>query len=85
MSDTSPNPAIGNGTRQQPGNAVCRHWWKERLPGPTFVCLECWATVKPIPCKQCHGNGKGPFKGGDLMVPCFDCNRTGVARWEVVK
>ena len=72
------NPATGNGTRQQPGNAVCRHEPPEPVVATRSVCKHCGSAIEAKPCVACDGMG----------VPwcqtsrCCVCRGTGIDRWE---
>lgn len=81
MSNQDPNPATGNGTRQQPSNADCRHDPQHLVVEFAHVCKHCGVTITARDCDACDGTGvQGPSEDW-----CVVCNGLGIDRWEVVK
>lgn len=62
MSDQAPNPATGNGTRQQPGNAVCRHG--DSQPAAWHVL-----TLDGVPVAQSRRSGAIVARAGRMRAP----------------
>ena len=75
------NPETGNGTRQQPGNAVCRHQPSEPVAALTHVCKRCGVSIDWRPCMACDGMGRSYLTDSRCCV----CRGTGVDRWEAVQ
>lgn len=74
------NPATSSGTRQQPGNAVCRHQPKDSIAALTHVCKRCGTAIEAVHCWACNGSGMSDLP--DLR--CRYCHGTGIDRWEAV-
>lgn len=70
------NSETGNWTRQQYGNADCRHdHYIRRTVGSGHVCTYCRAAVAPVFCEACDGRG---FSSD--YIQCPRC-KYGIKRW----